>query len=115
MDIERIPGSPDGVESQFRLVLPYCSKKLKWEIIFDPSTPWFAPDFRFDDDTFLNNIDEDFLDNMVPSLTKWNESDPKALSDVVSELITLYKTHQVSVYTSLQHNMVNYSYEHPGR
>ncbi|XP_063378864.1 BRISC and BRCA1-A complex member 2-like [Cydia fagiglandana] len=95
VDIERISGSADGAESQFRLVLPYCSKKLKWEVIFDASTPWFAPDFRFDDESFLNNLDEDFLEDKVPSLAKWNENDPKALSGVISELLNLYKIHQI--------------------
>ncbi|CAD0198366.1 unnamed protein product [Chrysodeixis includens] len=94
VDFERISGSLGG-ESQFRIVLPYCSKKLKWEVIFDSTSPWFAPDFRFDDDTFLMNIEENFLEEKVPSLVKWNENDPKALSDVLSELINLYKLHQI--------------------
>lgn len=85
-----------GGECQFRLVLPYCSKKLKWEVLFDPSIPWFAPDFRFDDDTFLSSVDENFLEEKVPSLAKWNEADPKSLSGVISELVNLYKCHQVS-------------------
>ncbi|KAL0840478.1 hypothetical protein ABMA28_015724 [Loxostege sticticalis] len=95
VDIERVSGGSEGAESQFRLVLPYCSKKLKWEVIFDSSSPWFAPDFRFDDDSFLSNVDEEFLENMLPSLSNWNESDPKALSDVISEMINLYKIHQI--------------------
>ncbi|CAK1553561.1 unnamed protein product [Leptosia nina] len=95
IDLERITGNSDGVESQLRLVLPYCSKKLKWEIIFDPSTPWFAPDFRFDDDSFLATADEEFLNKKVPSLCQWNSSDPKALCGAISELINLYKIHQV--------------------
>ncbi|KAJ2938218.1 hypothetical protein O0L34_g17554 [Tuta absoluta] len=95
VDIERIAGSSEAVESQFRLVLPYCSKKLKWEVIFDATAPWFAPDFRFDDDSFINNIDEEFLEQKLPSLSKWNENDPKALTDVISELINLYKSHQI--------------------
>ncbi|CAG9785155.1 unnamed protein product [Diatraea saccharalis] len=96
VDIERISGASEGPENQFRLVLPYCSKKLKWEVIFDPSTPWFAPDFRFDDDSFLNNINEEIVEISLPSLSKWNENNPKALSDVISELVQLYKSHQIS-------------------
>lgn len=41
------------------------------------------------------NVDEQFLEEKVPSLAKWNENDPRALSDVISELINLYKLHQV--------------------
>ncbi|KAI8428604.1 hypothetical protein MSG28_007342 [Choristoneura fumiferana] len=95
VDVERISGSAEGAESQFRLVLPYCSKKLKWEVIFDASTPWFAPDFRFDDESFLNNLDEDFLEEKIPSLLKWNENDPTSLSGVISEMLGLYKIHQI--------------------
>lgn len=32
---------------------------------------------------------------MVPSLAKWNENNPKALSEVVAELVEVYKSHQV--------------------
>lgn len=100
VDVERISGFTEGTESQFRLVLPYCSKKLKWEVIFDTSTPWFAPDFRFDDESFLNNLDEDFLEEKIPSLLKWNENDPTALSGVISEMLSLYKIHQVGYFIS---------------
>lgn len=107
VDLERISGSSDGGDCQFRLVLPYCSKKLKWEVLFDASAPWFAPDFRFDDDSFLSSIDEDFLDNMVPSLAKWNENNPKALSEVVAELVEVYKTHQVCIFLNIhKYNLV---------
>ncbi|CAG9560341.1 unnamed protein product [Danaus chrysippus] len=95
VDLERIGGNSSGAESQFRLVLPYCSKKLKWDVIFDTSTPWFAPDFRFDDDSFLSSANEDYLTKSVPSLTNWDANNPKSLGDVLSELITLYKIHQV--------------------
>ncbi|CAG9138515.1 unnamed protein product [Plutella xylostella] len=93
--VERLCGSSFGQEHQFRLVLPYCSKKLKWEVIFDLSAPWFAPDFRFDDDSFLNNVDEDFLEKQIPSLSSWDEKNPKCLSKVLSELLSIYKIHQV--------------------
>ncbi|CAH0727873.1 unnamed protein product, partial [Brenthis ino] len=95
VDLERVGGSSNALDSQFRLVLPYCSKKLKWDVIFDPSTPWFAPDFRFDDESFLINADEESLARGVPSLTEWNSNDPKSLSDVISQLINMYKIHQI--------------------
>ncbi|XP_013188300.1 BRISC and BRCA1-A complex member 2 [Amyelois transitella] len=95
VDLEKIPGGPDGADTQFRLVLPYCSKKLKWEVIFDSSTPWFAPDFRFDDESFLNNVDEGFLEEKLGSLAEWDENDPEALSKVISELVSLYRAHHI--------------------
>ncbi|VVC92856.1 unnamed protein product [Leptidea sinapis] len=95
VELERISGSFEGIDCQLRLVLPYCSKKLKWEVIFDPNTPWFPPDFRFDDENFMSNANEDILVKELPSLCNWNASDPKALCDVISELIKLYKTYQM--------------------
>ncbi|XP_050342661.1 BRISC and BRCA1-A complex member 2-like [Nymphalis io] len=110
VDLERIGSTSIGSETQFRLVLPYCSKKLKWDIIFDPSVPWFAPDFRFDDDTFLSNADEEFLANGVPSLTKWNANDPKSLSDVISELINMYKIYQVKKLNEDESSRASFEY-----
>lgn len=97
VDIERLCGTSHGPEHQFRFVLPYCSKKLKWEVIFDLSVPWFAPDFRFDDDSFLSNDDEDILEKQLPSLAHWDEHNPTSLSNVLSEMINLYKIHQVNI------------------
>ncbi|XP_068630473.1 BRISC and BRCA1-A complex member 2-like [Battus philenor] len=95
VDLERIGNNNDGSVTQFRLILPYCSKKLKWEVIFDSSAPWFAPDFRFDDDSFLNSPDEDFFVKNIPSLTNWDGNNPNALCDVITEMIKLYKIHQI--------------------
>ncbi|CAH2992111.1 unnamed protein product [Chilo suppressalis] len=110
VDIERISVVCEGAENQFRLVLPYCSKKLKWEVIFDPMTPWFAPDFRFDDDSFLNNCDVEIIEQRLPSLSKWNESNPKALSDVISELIHLYKIHQINKLNEDESSRASFEY-----
>lgn len=105
MDIEKIPVTSSDPESQFRLILPYCSKRLKWEVLFDVSCPWFAPDFRFDDDSFLADVDENEIEAKVPSLANWKETDPRMLSNVLTELVGLYKTHQVTIIDSstLQH------------
>ncbi|XP_045493231.1 BRISC and BRCA1-A complex member 2-like [Colias croceus] len=110
IDLERMSGNMEGVESQLRVVLPYCSKKLKWEVIFDPSTPWFAPDFRFDDESFLSNIDEENLIKEVPSLCQWNSSDPKALCGVLTELIKLYKFHQVKKLNEDDNSRASFEY-----
>ncbi|XP_072941072.1 BRISC and BRCA1-A complex member 2-like [Epargyreus clarus] len=94
VDLERM-GCSDENETQFRIVLPYCSKKLKWDVIFDASVPWFAPDFKFDDESFLNNADDECILQHIPSLLKWDANDPKSLSHVISEMINLYKLHQI--------------------
>ena len=107
VDFERVSGNSEGGDCQIRIVLPYCSKKLKWEIIFDGTAPWFAPDFRFDDDSFLMNVEEEILEEKLPSLSKWNENDPKALSNVISEMINLYKIHQVRTSTLISKLALN--------
>lgn len=96
-DVEFVSGASDEDCNHFRLVLPYCSKKLKWEILFDNSAPWFAPDFRFDDESFLGRFDVNIIEEQLPSLANWNGKDPKALSQVISELINVYKKHQVCI------------------
>lgn len=63
--------------------------------MFDATCPWYAPDFRFDDENFLANVDATSIEKHIPSLAKWNDDDPKALSNVIRELIALYKEHQV--------------------
>ncbi|CAH2107473.1 unnamed protein product [Euphydryas editha] len=110
VDLERISNSSTNSETQFRLVLPYCSKKLKWDVIFDPSTPWFAPDFRFDDDSFLSNADEELLTKGVPSLSKWNASDPKSLSEVIYELVNMYKIYQVKKLNEDENSRASFEY-----
>lgn len=82
---------------QFTLVLPYAGSQLKWEVIFDSLYPWFAPDFRFDDETFLSNVNDEFIEQHIPSLAHWNDKDPKALSCVITELTELYREHQVII------------------
>lgn len=110
VDLERIGNNSIDAETQFRLVLPYCSKKLKWDVIFDSSTPWFAPDFRFDDDSFLSNADEDLLTKGVPSLTKWNANDPRSLSEVIYELVNMYKTYQVKKLIEDENSRASFEY-----
>ncbi|XP_041976585.1 BRISC and BRCA1-A complex member 2-like [Aricia agestis] len=95
IEIEKIGSNSKGNHNQFRLLLPYCSRKLKWEVIFDSSVPWFAPDFRFDDDSFFSNVDEDFIEKSLPSLAQWNPSNLRSLNNVLTELICFYKTYQV--------------------
>lgn len=63
--------------------------------MFDVTCPWYAPDFRFDDENFLANVDSACVEKHVPSLANWNDDDPKALSNVIQELIALYREHQV--------------------
>lgn len=85
----------------FIIKIPYAGKQLKWEVIFDPEDFYFAPDFEFNDDQFLNSPDYEMIASNVPSLVNWNLKDPKALSQVLNEFISLYKKLQVNFIKSL--------------
>lgn len=54
-----------------------------------------GPDFIFNDNSFLADIDIDTLSVKVPSLTEWNPNDKHALLNVLIELLSCYKQHQV--------------------
>ncbi|XP_053602268.1 BRISC and BRCA1-A complex member 2-like isoform X2 [Plodia interpunctella] len=82
-------GILSDISSYFRPFIQNVLQELKL------ATPWFAPDFRFDDESFLSSVDEDLLEEKLGSLAKWNENDPEALSKVISELVTLYRNHQI--------------------
>ncbi|XP_072385693.1 BRISC and BRCA1-A complex member 2-like [Diabrotica undecimpunctata] len=79
----------------FILKVPYAGKRLRWEVIFDPEDFYFAPDFIFNDEEFLNYPDVDTLSEVVPSWTNWNLKNPKALAQILNEFLTLYKKHQI--------------------
>uniref|UniRef100_V5H019 BRISC and BRCA1-A complex member 2 n=1 Tax=Anoplophora glabripennis TaxID=217634 RepID=V5H019_ANOGL len=79
----------------FMIKIPYAGKQLKWEVIFDPENFYFAPDFDFNDDQFLNNPDYEMIANNVPGMVDWNLKDPKALSQVLNEFVSLYKKLQI--------------------
>nr|XP_033327231.1 BRISC and BRCA1-A complex member 2-like [Megalopta genalis] len=56
-----------------------------------------GPDFLFNDDTFLTDMNIDTLSDRLPSLTKWNVNDQDALLNVLMELLLCYKQHQVQL------------------
>lgn len=98
IDIEKFQYSGNDkncLADQFTLILPYAGNYLRWEVLFDVTRPRFAPDFRFDDENFLSNVNADFLERHVASLAQWDISNPKALSNVISELMQLYREYQV--------------------
>lgn len=82
--------------NHFLLRIPYASKQLEWEIIFNEEDYTFAPDFYFRDEHFLSDPDYDVIMNNVPSLVQWNLKNPKSLITVLRELVTFYKKIQVS-------------------
>lgn len=100
-DISLIPNKIVNEDStleifHFIIKVPYAGKRLKWEILFDPEDFEFAPDFDFNDDHFLENPDHDTIEEYIPSLANWNVRNPKILSQVLNEFLSLYKKLQVN-------------------
>lgn len=100
-DISLIPNkiaNEDNTFDNFHFIIkvPYAGKRLKWELFFDPEDFEFAPDFDFNDDHFLELPDHDTIENNIPSLVNWDLSNPKILSQVLSEFLSLYKQFQVN-------------------
>lgn len=81
---------------RFKLVIPFAGQQISWNVVLDALNPHFPPDFCFDDPSFLACPKPEFLEEHVPSLLNWNHENPKALLQVIEELLNLYKKHQVS-------------------
>ncbi|KAF3420733.1 hypothetical protein E2986_00602 [Frieseomelitta varia] len=102
-------GSVQG--DRFKLSIPYARQNLTWNIFFDSQCPEMGPDFIFNDNTFLADMDVDALSTKVPSLAKWNPNDENALLNVLKELLSCYKQHQIQLLQKqtrlqLQYNML---------
>lgn len=97
--IDVLSGAPTnsshGNGDRFKLSIPYAGQKIVWHVVFNHQRPQFAPNFCFDDESFLADPEIPFLEENVPSLASWNSRDPKALLNVIAELLALYRKHQV--------------------
>ncbi|XP_076174351.1 BRISC and BRCA1-A complex member 2 isoform X1 [Ptiloglossa arizonensis] len=82
---------------RFKLSIPYAKQTLTWNVFFDSQCPEMGPDFIFNDDTFLADMDVDILSTKVPSLAKWNPDNGDALLNVLVELLACYKEHQIQL------------------
>ncbi|CAK9795205.1 BRISC and BRCA1-A complex member 2 [Anthophora quadrimaculata] len=82
---------------RFKLSIPYARQNLTWNVFFDAQCPEMGPDFIFNDGTFLADMDVNTLSAKVPSLAKWNPNDGNALLNVLMELLSCYKEHQIQL------------------
>ncbi|OAD61575.1 BRCA1-A complex subunit BRE, partial [Eufriesea mexicana] len=101
---------------RFKLSIPYAKQNLTWNVFFDSQCPEMGPDFIFNDNTFLADMDVDTLSVKVPSLAKWNPNDGNALLNVLMELLSCYKQHQIQLLQKqsrlqLEYNMLMESTE----
>ena len=82
---------------RFKLSIPYAKQNLTWNVFFDSECPEMGPDFIFNDDAFLANMDVDTFSTNVPSLANWNPNDGDALLNVLAELLSCYKQYQIQL------------------
>lgn len=80
----------------FTLSIPYAGNTICWEIMFSSRDSKFLPDFIFNDDGFLSNVNlVKFLKTNVPSWANWNSHNSKSLLNLIKEFMDLYKKYQV--------------------
>ncbi|GLG94745.1 BRCA1-A complex subunit BRE [Gryllus bimaculatus] len=99
-----------GSGDRFKLSIPFAGQFISWEIIFNSYRKNYPPDFTFNDETFLSDPDVDILEKHLPSLANWNSQDPKALYYVISELLVLYRKHQVNLLDELDYSRIQFEY-----
>lgn len=80
---------------RFKLTVPFAKSNVTWNVLFDSHCPEMGPDFEFNDNSFLVDMDVDTLSTKVPGLAKWDPNHPDALVNVLLQLIACYKQHQV--------------------
>ena len=90
---------------RIKLSIPYAKQNLTWNVFFDSECPEIGPDFLFNDDAFLANMDVDSFSTNVPSLANWNPNDGDALLNVLVELLSCYKQYQVRSLSVTKHLM----------
>nr|CAD7198530.1 unnamed protein product [Timema douglasi] len=100
--------TPTG--DHFKLAIPFAGQTIMWDVVFDGNAPESPPDFSFDDLTFLADPDVAILEKYVPSLAKWDSQDPKALMNVITELLYLYKKHQVALLADSDFTRLQFEY-----
>ncbi|XP_029032777.1 BRISC and BRCA1-A complex member 2-like [Osmia bicornis bicornis] len=98
VELHSVSSSCGKVEGdRFRLLIPYARQNLAWNVFFDSQYPEMGPDFIFNDNSFLVDTDINTLSVKVPSLTEWNPNDKHALLNVLIELLSCYKQHQMQL------------------
>ncbi|XP_066993310.1 BRISC and BRCA1-A complex member 2 isoform X3 [Anabrus simplex] len=95
---------------RFKLSIPFAGQLISWEIVFNSYRPSFPPDFCFHDESFLSDPEVNILEENVPSLAKWDAEDPKSLLHVISELLALYRKHQVSLLNGVDYSRIYFEY-----
>ncbi|XP_060529089.1 BRISC and BRCA1-A complex member 2-like [Cylas formicarius] len=99
-DMQSVPSNPYealmGFEKyHFAIHVPYCGRKLNWEIIFDPENLSELPDFNFNDPSFLAEPDINYIAQHIPSWDHWNLANSHAILNILNEFLALFKKLQI--------------------
>ncbi|XP_076239563.1 BRISC and BRCA1-A complex member 2 [Calliopsis andreniformis] len=94
---------------RFKLSIPYAKQNLVWNVLFDSQCPEMGPDFLFNDNTFLTDMDIDTVSHKIPSLAQWNPNDKNALVNVLIELLSCYKQYQIDLLQKQNRLQIEYN------
>ncbi|XP_017881011.1 BRISC and BRCA1-A complex member 2-like [Ceratina calcarata] len=98
IEIDPMTSSCGDVKAdRFKLSVPYCKQNLTWNVFFDSQCPDMGPDFIFNDNNFLSDMDINTLSAKIPSLAAWNPTNKDALLNVLIELLSCYKKYQIQL------------------
>lgn len=79
----------------FSIQIPYATRVLLWDIIFNPDCLTSAPDFNFNDEPFEGFIELTNINNYVPDWVNWNLGKPESLELIIGGFVKLFTEHQV--------------------
>ncbi|XP_044757648.1 BRISC and BRCA1-A complex member 2-like isoform X2 [Coccinella septempunctata] len=80
----------------YRLHVPYATRILLWDIIFNPHDLTSAPDFDFNDEAFEEFIHRNNIMKYVPDWVHWNIKNTASLELVTQGFIKLFTEFQVN-------------------
>lgn len=85
-----------AIDDRFKLKIPISDQYMTWEVMFNCSLPNCPPDFELNDIDFFYSVTLDSMEELLPSLKRWDHRKNKALINVISELRSAYLKYQVS-------------------
>jgi BRCA1-A complex subunit BRE len=92
-------------EDRSTLKIPYCSRYLQWEVIFNAKNTNVPPDFIFEEgEEFFAAVDK------IIAMKKWTANNPRALLTIVLELLELYKDYQKQLIQKLPSERLHFEF-----
>lgn len=76
----------------FTVIIPYAGVSLQWQVLFCGADSCGMPDFLIPEH---DGFDPEYKD--IPNLVNWDVKNPKSLLNVVKDILSLYKDHQMKL------------------